>query len=51
MCFKLLKLSHIRCLLPAAFLNRNEHDIEGTEILNTKKVYGWQGVVNAFSPE
>lgn len=48
---KRLKLSHTRCFLPAAFLNRNEHDVEGTEILNTKKVYGWQGVVNAFSPE
>jgi len=51
MFFRRLKLSHTRCFIPAYFLNKNEHDVEGTEILDTKKVGGWQGVVNAFSTE
>lgn len=51
MFFRRLKLSHSRCFLPAFFLNKNDHDVEGTEVLETKKVRGWQGVVNAFSTE
>ncbi|XP_025203043.1 RPII140-upstream gene protein [Melanaphis sacchari] len=51
MFFRRLKLSHTRCFLPAFFLNKNEYDIEGTEVLDVKKVGGWQGVVNAFSPD
>ncbi|KAF0757688.1 RPII140-upstream gene protein [Aphis craccivora] len=46
-----LKLSHTRCFLPAYFLNKNEHDVEGTEVLEVKKVGGWQGVLNTFSPD
>ncbi|XP_001948378.1 RPII140-upstream gene protein [Acyrthosiphon pisum] len=51
MFFRRLKLSHTRCFLPAFFLNKNEHDVDGTEVLDTKKVRGWQGVVNAFSTD
>jgi len=46
-----LKLSHTRCFLPAFFVNKNEHDEKGTEVVNQKNVGGWQGVVNAFSLE
>lgn len=49
--FKRLKLHHVQCFLPASFLNRNANDEIGTEILDQNKVGGWQGVVNAFSPE
>jgi len=51
MFFRRLKLSHTRCFLPAFFTNKNEHDTIGTEVLDGKKVGGWQGVVNAFSNE
>jgi len=51
MFFRRLKLSPTRCFVPAVFLNKNEHDEKGTEILDNKKVGGWQGVVNAFSFE
>ncbi|XP_015370551.1 PREDICTED: RPII140-upstream gene protein [Diuraphis noxia] len=51
MFFRRLKLSHTRCFLPAFFLNKNEHDVEGTGVLGLKKVGGWQGVVNAFSTD
>lgn len=51
MLFRRLKLSHTRCFLPTIFLNKNEYDEQGTEVLKKKNVGGWQGVVNAFSPE
>lgn len=51
MFFRRLKLSHTRCFLPAFFFNRNEYDEQGTEVLENKKVGGWQGVKNAFSFE
>jgi len=51
MLFKRLKPSHVRCFLPSFFLNKNEYDEQGTDVLNKKKVGGWQGVVNAFSPD
>lgn len=51
MFFRRLKLSHTRCFLPAIYFNKNVHDEKGTEILEKKKVGGWQGVIDAFSPE
>lgn len=51
MFFRHIKLTHSRCFLPAILFNRNEHDEKGTNVLETTKVGGWQGVVNAFSPE
>lgn len=51
MFYRRVKLSHTRCFLPAFLFNRNEHDIEGTQVLDKKKVGGWQGVVKAFSHE
>lgn len=51
MFFRRLKLFPKRGFLPAFFLNHNAHDEEGTQVLDTKKVGGWQGVVKAFTPE
>ncbi|VVC25167.1 Hypothetical protein CINCED_3A003215 [Cinara cedri] len=50
-CTRLNRLSYTRCFLPALFVNKNEYDEEGTDVLDNKKVGGWQGVVNAFSPD
>lgn len=51
MLLRRLKLTHTRCFFPAFFFNHNPYDEEGTEVLDKKKVGGWQGVINAFSPE
>lgn len=51
MFFRRLKLSHTRCFLPAIYFNKNIHDEIGTKDVKEKNVGGWQGVVNAFSPE
>lgn len=50
-CRRLNRLSYIRCFLPAIFVNKNVFDEQGTEVLENKRVRGWQGVVQAFSPE
>lgn len=52
MFFRNLKLQkYTRCFLPSFFLNKNEFDEKGTEVIKKENVGGWQGVMNAFSFE